>query len=485
MAGIVSCGAYAPRYRLKREKIFTAMGWMNPANRANARGDKAVANFDEDSLTMAVAAGRQALAGLDRAEVGGVYFASTTMPYKERLNAGIICGALGLTDQVRAADFSGGLKAGTSALLAALEGVEAKRLNNLVVCAADCRLGAPASVQEMVFGDAAAAAVVGSENVIAELRGSFSTTHDFVDHYRGQAAVFDRQWEDRWIRDQGYGLMIPEAVRGLLAAAGLDLTAFSKVIYPCRYGAERKRINKLLGITPEMDQSTLLAEIGECGTPQPLVMLAAALEEAQPGDRILVVGFGNGCDAIHLQVTDRIKTGRGGTGLSGSLANKAELDSYEKYLVWRNILPGDLGLRAEEDLWTRWSLLWRNHKAVLGLFGSKCLKCGTVQFPPQRICVNPDCGAVDEMTDYPFADKIGRISSYTGDNLAASYNPPAIYGQVEFEEGGKFLFDFTDCDLDSLAVGQRVGFSFRRKYYDAKRDIVGYFWKAVPLKEVD
>ena len=121
---------------------------------------------------------------------------------------------------------------------------------------------------------------------------------------------------------------------------------------------------------------------------------------------------------------------------------------------------------------------------VLGLWGSRCKKCGTAQLPPQRICVNPDCGAVDEMEEYRFSDKVGHIASYTGDMLAASYNPPAVYGAVEFEGGGKYYFDFTDCDLDSLATGMTVSMSFRKKYYDPKRDIVGYFWKAVPTKEV-
>jgi uncharacterized OB-fold protein len=88
------------------------------------------------------------------------------------------------------------------------------------------------------------------------------------------------------------------------------------------------------------------------------------------------------------------------------------------------------------------------------------------------------------MEDFCFSDKTGRIISYTGDMLAESYNPPAIYGSIEFDVGGRYMFDFTDCDLDSLSVGMPVSMSFRRKYYDEKRDIVGYFWKAIPQKEV-
>ena len=485
MAGICTYGGYVPRYRLNRKLIYQAMGWMNPANIANAKGEKAVANFDEDSITMAVAAGLDSLNGMDRNKLGGVYFASTSMPYKERLNAGIVSAALGLGDQIRAADFSGGLKAGTSALLSALEAVGSKGVSNLMVTAADCRLGQPASPQELIFGDAAAALVVGDENVIAEFKGSFSVTCDFGDHYRGANAKFDRQWEDRWIRDVGFDRIVPEAVNGLLAKYSLKIDDFSKVVYDCQYAAARKKLNKVLGIAPEADQSNLQQEVGHCGAAHSLVMLVAALEAAKPGDQILVVSFGSGCDALWFEVTENISHANGAKGVSGALASRADLDNYTKYLVWRDILPGDTGLRAEEDLWTRWSALWRNRKTVLGLWGGKCRKCGTVQLPPQKMCVNPECGAVDQMDDYLFSDKIGHIASFTGDMLAASLNPPAVYGQVVFEGGGKMLFDFTDCDMKEVKTGMAVTMSFRRKYYDAGRDITGYFWKAVPVKEVE
>jgi 3-hydroxy-3-methylglutaryl CoA synthase/uncharacterized OB-fold protein len=483
MTGICAYGGYVPRYRLNRSLIYKAMGWMNPGNIANARGEKAVANFDEDSITMAVAASIDSLAGMDRSAVGGVYFASTSMPYKERLNAGIITAALGVNDHIRAADFSGGIKAGTTALLAALDGVESKRLNNILVCSSDCRLGKPGSPQEMIFGDTAAALMIGDKNVIAEFKGSYSTTYDFVDHYRGSSAKFDRQWEDRWIRDLGFDQFIPEAVNGLLEKYQLKITDFAKIVYPCHYPAARKKLNNMLGIAPEAEQSNFQAEIGESGTPHALVMLISALEDANPGDKILILSFGSGCDVLYFEITQNIKTKNVHTGIADRLANKTELDNYEKYLVWRDILPGDTGLRGEEDLWTRWSLLWRKRKEILGLWGSQCKNCGTAHYPPQRICVNPECGRVDEMEALCFSSKTGRILSFTADNLAASYNPPAIYGQIEFEGGGKFMFDFTDCDLDSLAVGMPVHMSFRRKYVDDKRGITGYFWKSVPIKE--
>jgi len=481
MIGICSYSGYIPHYRLNRGLIYGAMGWMNPATIALARGEKAVANFDEDSITLGVAAGNLALKGVDRSTVQSVYFASTTLPYKERLNAAIMVPALGLKDQVRAADFTASLKCGTTALLTALDGVREGDSAKTLVTAADCRLGKPGSPQEMLFGDASAAVVVGSENVVAEYKGSYSVTYDFGDHYRGTNSKYDNQWEDRWIRDLGIDQFIPEAINGLLEKTGMKIGDFSKVIYPCIYAAARRGIAKKLGMTPEMDQDNMQVEVGETGTPHSLIMLAKALEDAKPGDKLLVVSFGSGCDAICFEVTDNIS--KIPATLSASLANKADIDNYNKVLVWRDIMPADFGKRKEVDHWTRYSAMWRNRKLIGGLIGGKCSKCGTIQIPAQDICVNPDCGACHTLEPYSFADKTAKISNFTGDNLAASVNPPAVYGEVNFDGGGKYMFDFTDCKLEEVTTDMTVTMSFRRKYYDEKRDISGYFWKAVPVKE--
>ena len=483
MIGIRSYGGYVPRYRLNRMLIFGSMGWINPATIVNARGEKAVANFDEDPITMAVAAGRDCLGDADREDIDGVYFASTTAPYKERQNANIVAGALATREDIRAADFAGSLKAGTTALLSALEAVAAENANNVIVCASDCRLGKMGTPQEMIFGDGGAAFLVGEEDVIAEFKGHYSLACDFVDHYRGAYAKYDRQWEDRWIRDVGYGTFIPQAIKGLCEKYDLKLGDFSKIIYPCYYGGARKKLNKKLELEPERVQDTMLEVIGDTGAAQPLMMMISALEESKPGDKILLIGYGNGCDVLFFEVTENIEKLVPRKGISGHIANRVELDNYLKYLTWRRMVPADVGMRGEEDRWTRWSMVWRNEKMIMGMVGSKCQKCGTQHFPDQRVCVNPDCGAVDEMDPVCISDKGGKVFSYTGDMLAASLNPPAIYGSVDINGGGRFLMDFTDCTLDDLAVGKPVEFSFRIKYYDDRRDITVYFWKAVPVAE--
>jgi hydroxymethylglutaryl-CoA synthase len=484
MIGICSYAGYLPRLRLNRMTMFSAMGWLNPAIIMNAAGDKSVAGYDEDSITMAVAAGIRCLRGFDPLDINALYFATTTAPFKERQNANLVAGALTAGEEIRTADFTGSLKSGTAALLAALEFVNAEDNSKAVVCAADYRMGRAGSVQEMVFGDGGAALMVGNDNVIAAYKGSYSISCDFVDHLRGANSKYDRQWEERWIRDLGYDRLIPEAVEGICKKYGLQVSDFSKVIYPCYYGGARKNINRKLGLDPGQLQDELMMDAGDTGSAHSLLMLAKALEEASPGERLLVISYGNGCDALFFEVTDAISGFKDRFRVTDSLKNMHELDNFYKYLAWRDMMPVEIGLRGEEDKITRWSLVWRNRRAILGLEGTRCLECGTQQYPPQRVCVNPDCGAMDRMEPASLAGKQGKVVSFTSDMLAATLNPPAIYGNVDFDGGGRCMMDFTDCSLDDLQVGMKVRFTFRIKYVDTKRDTTFYFWKAVPEKEV-
>jgi hydroxymethylglutaryl-CoA synthase len=94
--------------------------------------------------------------------------------------------------------------------------------------------------------------------------------------------------------------------------------------------------------------------------------------------------------------------------------------------------------------------------------------------------VNPSCGAIDQMEDYTFADKTGRLYSYTGDSLAFSVSPPEMYGVIDWEGGGRYILDVTDTEPELLEVDMPVEMTFRRRYTDEPHGIYGYFWKATP-----
>ncbi len=477
MAGITSYGAYIPLQRINRKLISSATGWSASATRAP--GEKAVANYDEDSLTMATAAAIDCLTDTDRTKINALYFATTTPPYRERQNAGIIATALDLSPEIRSCDFGDSIKAGTGALLAACDAVGAGSEKNVLVCASDCRLGKAGSAQEVLFGEGAAALLVGDTDVIATIEGHYSLTYDFMDQWRIDGDKYNRMWEDRWIRDEGYTKFIPQVITGLLKKYGLETTDFAKIIIPSHYLREHAGIAKKLKLTEEQVQQEILTTIGDTGTANSIMMLITALEDAKPGDKILVASYGNGADALILQVTDQIEKVRNRRGIKKHLESKKDLASYERYSAYRDVIPMEMGYRGEVGP-TAVSMAWRERKTILGLCGAKCQKCGTPQFPYQRVCVNPDCGAIDEMEYYRFSDKKGKLFSYTSDVLAFSTSTPEYYGIIQFDEGGRFAFNLTDCELESLSQDMPMEMSFRRKYADNVRGIHGYFWKGIP-----
>jgi len=479
MIGITSYGAYIPRYRIKRDIIYSAIGWMGGGKMP---GEKAIANYDEDNVTMAVAANMDCLNGIKRESIDGLYFATTAAPYMVRQNAGIIATALDIRPNIRTMDLTNSVKSGTSALLSAFDAVKAGSLETVMVCASDHRLCKAASIQEQIYGDGAATLLLGSDGVVASLEGSYSVSYDFMDRWRADKDEFERSWEERWIREEGYAKFIPEAIFGLLKKYNLNIKDFAKVIYSCPFVRDHTTIGKRLDADPNQIQDNMFTTVGDTGTAYPLMMLIAALEEAKPGDKIIVASYGNGSDALFFEVTERITQLEERRGISKHLATKKDLTSYEKYLVFSNLLTVEVGLRGEEIPPARSSFLWRDRRGILGLCGSRCRRCGTPQYPYQRICVNPNCKAIDEMEDYHFSDKKGYLRTYTADNLAFSLSPPEIYGMVDFEGGGRYYFGITDCDPDLLKVDMPLEMTFRKKWFEKSRGVYDYCWKAMPIR---
>jgi 3-hydroxy-3-methylglutaryl CoA synthase/NAD(P)-dependent dehydrogenase (short-subunit alcohol dehydrogenase family)/putative sterol carrier protein len=489
MTAIISYGGYIPRLRLDRMSIYQHIGWLMPATVMVAQGERSMCNWDEDSLTMAVAAARDCLVGCDKNEIEALYLVSTTLPFADRLNAGIAATALNLRHDIQTADFTSTLKAGTTAIIAALDA--AKDGKQVLVSAADQRAAKAGSFYEMWFGDGAAALLIGDGEGIAEFIGAHSLSYDFVSHYRGAKQRFDYTWEERWVRDEGYTKIIPEAIQGLLEKVDLSIDEISKVVYPCFFGREHVKIAHTIGASLDQVADNMHTVCGETGAAHPLVMFVNTLQDARPGDKILFASFGQGCDALLFEVTERIQelpstSGTGHltrVGIQGSLEDKKTTDAYLKFLKFNDLIETETGIRSEAPDQTAMTTLWRKRKMITGLVGGKCSQCGTPQYPKMDICVNPECGAMHTQEDYEFADLPATVMSYTGDMLAYSIDPPAIYGLVQFEGGGRFMADFTDCELDDIKVGMPVKMSFRRHYVDEKRGYTGYFWKAVPISK--
>lgn len=473
MVGIKSYGAYVPYYRLPRSEV--ANYWHNPA--LWGPGEIAVRNYDEDTLTMAVEASIDCLAGIDRKLPDAFFLASTTFPYKEKMVSTIGAQALDLRRDTRTADFASSLRAGTTALLTAIDVVKSGTAKNVLVAASDTRETQANGALEVALGNGAAALLVGDDGVIATVEGTYSVSDEFTDVYRGYDDRFLRMWEDRFMREQGYLRVIPEVLGGLMQKYSLAPKDISKVAF---YGPDARThgaIARALRIAPEQVQEPLLTNVGNTGTALPLMQLVAALEESKPGDRIVVVGYGNGADAILLKVTDEITKLGQRRGVKVNVASKKQISGYDKYLTWRELVPQFPMSRPEQQP-TSVSAMWRERQINLSLYGSKCQVCGSQFYPPQRVCVK--CHSKDKYDFVRVSDKGGKVASFTNDFLALCPDPPATVVYVDIEGGGRFNFDMTDRDPDEVKVGMPVEFTFRRLYYD--RGINNYWWKARPVR---
>ncbi|MDA0338894.1 MAG: 3-hydroxy-3-methylglutaryl CoA synthase, partial [Proteobacteria bacterium] len=355
--GITSFGAYIPRLRLDRASIAASHAWAMPNLKGMAKGERAICNWDEDAITMGVEAARDCLTDRDSDTVSAIYFASTTLPFLDRQNSGVIAAALNMGHNMQSLDIAGSQRAGTSALLTALNSNGA---GETLVVASDARKAKPASAQEMQLGHGAASVTVGTDNVIAKCLGTHTITTDMVDHFRGEGQETDYGWEERWIREEGYLKIVPEAVSALLDKTGVAGSDINHFVMPCTMRNIPQQIAKRSGIDAETIVDNLAANCGDTGVAHAILMLVSALENAKAGDKILVAAFGQGTDAILLEVTDAIASLPKRQGVSGSLARGRTEKEYMKFLSFQNQVKLDWGMRGEVDNKTALTSEFRN-----------------------------------------------------------------------------------------------------------------------------
>ncbi len=478
VSGISSYGVYIPSRRLERSAIAAAHAWAVPSLRGRAKGQRAYCNWDEDSITMAVEAARGCINGMgQQMNIQSIMFASTTPVFSDLQNASMVAGALRL-DKVSTLDIGGSQRAGTSALIRAFKSADISEGQTLLA-AAENRLARPASVQEMQYGAGSIALGISAGEGISRFVGSECSVEQFVDHFRAQGEKFDYYWEERWIRDEGYLKIIPPVVAQLLQRHGV---AASEVKHFCLASSVRgvdATLARKLGIPPEAVVDNLSMQCGDTGSPHPLIMMAAALERAHPGDYILVLGFGSGCDAILLQATQQLEKYQSAATLTAALANGRPDAHYLRMLSACDQIKLDWGMRSENDAKTALTQFYRASDQVAGFVGGKCSECGAVQFPRLATCIN--CASMEPMSPVPLADEPAKVATYTSDWLQYYPSPPLYFGLVQFDNGARLLMEMVDVDAKELGVNSPLRMVFRIKAKDDLRHYHRYFWKATPV----
>jgi len=457
--GIVSYGVYIPKYRIKREDIGKA--WKK-----RGKGENSLANVDEDAVTMSVEASENAIdrCGLDPvSQLNAFYFASASFPYIEQSSIGVIAEAVGCIGDVEMSDFAQTTRASAAALKACSDAVAAGRIKNGLAIGSDWRSAAPGSDQEMNFGAAAAAFLIGKENVIAEIEGSASYNDYFMETWRGVDQKYVNLLELRYSREFGYENHVKEAAKLLMAKLGKSPGDFQHLVLQYPSDARRmKAVARELGFKPEqLEKAAPAQSIGDTGNASVPLGIAAVLDQAKPGERILAVYYGSGItDAISFVVKGGIeKIQSKGKSVQAYLDGKAYVD-YITFMKKKGSLvdprtPIMTHVRSDAPFWSR------SAQELFKLTGNKCRNCGNVNYPPsqKKICIR--CRGTDmELVDL---NRKGKIYTYYYDEYAPPPIPtPCISLIITLDDGTTFRALGTEMEIDEAKIGTEVEIVLRR-----------------------
>lgn len=333
--GIVGCGVYVPRQRIKREEYQKAWGYFAP----RWVEEKSVADFDEDPITMAVEASSNALrnTGYGPSLLDALYFASTSPPYAEKQNATTIATAVGCRSDTATLDVSASTRCGLSALLSGLDYVNSSRGKTCLIVASDSPSGQPNGPLDHQLGAGAAAIILGRDITNGTVEGSVSLTSESLgERFRRDGHRFVTTLELGRYHDAASEATITSCVKELMKKLGRstkDYDFFAIVGVDPNRGLE---LAKKLGFEEtKTAPSSVLAKIGDTGAASSLIMLSKLLESSSFKQRVLLCAYGpgSGADALSIVVEGKMKAAEGLT-LDEYLARKNYID-YPAYLRTR------------------------------------------------------------------------------------------------------------------------------------------------------
>lgn len=357
MTGIVSYGVSIPKRRLRSEETIKV--WQNNevdsiVGRFKAE-ERVVLNADEDVVTMAVEASKAAIRNWKKSAgcIDALYFGTCSNPYDAKPTSTIAASALGMGKEVLSSDLQFSTKSGTSALQIAYAMVKSGVSGNALAIGSDAmnRHMEPGNLSEPFAGAGGAAVIVGSENVIAEIEGTASYNTNLSDDFRveGERYIKSGMVLGSHKPDISINEHTIKAMELLLNKLGRDIGSYDYVVFQQQNGSSANRLAKLTGASPEQVAPSVYAgTTGDCGSASALIGLAKVLDQAKPGDRILVVsyGFGAGADAFSLVVTDEIANYKNGKPVEKVLADKTYVDYATAMKIEYKYLKSDYPLHT-------------------------------------------------------------------------------------------------------------------------------------------
>lgn len=338
--GIVGYGAYVPRYRLPGGEV--ARIWTGGMGGAPVQ-EKSVAGLDEDVITMSIEAARNALARaqIAPAAIRAVWIGSESHPYAVKPSSTVVAEAIGASPNVLAGDWQFACKAGSEALQAAIGLVGSGMGRYALAIGMDTAQGRPGDALEYTAAAGGAAFLVGAaEESLAAFEGTYSYVTDTPDFWRRSHETYPSHG-DRFTGEPAYFRHILIAGRTLMKELGVAPEDYDYAVFHQPNVKFPSRVAKILGFSPEQIEAGLLGgSVGNVYAGSSMLGLAGILDQAKPGDRVLMVSYGSGAgsDALSLRVTDAITERQGRAPHTHDyIARRTEID-YATYARYRGKL---------------------------------------------------------------------------------------------------------------------------------------------------
>lgn len=342
MNGIVSYGAYIPSHKIETGEIASVWGADGSAWAKNLNVySKSVPGPDEDVITIAVEATRQAMnrTKLNGDVIGAIYTGSESHPYAVKPTSTIVAEAIGATPNLTAADFEFACKAGTAAIQTCLGMVGDGQIKNGIAIGVDTSQGAPGDALEYSASAGGGALIIGTKNVIAQINHTTSYTTDTPDFWRREGQKYPRHG-GRFTGKPAFFKHVVSCGMMMMEKAGTEAKDYDYIVTHQPNGKFPIRAAKSLGFTNEQFETGLLTpRIGNTYSGAVFLGLSAILDVAKAGDRILAVAYGSGAgsDAFDITVTDNIaKIDRSET--VESMISKMKIVNYATYAKFRGKL---------------------------------------------------------------------------------------------------------------------------------------------------
>jgi len=340
--GVVGYGCYIPRYRIKVEEIAKVWG-QDPETIKNGLlvYEKAVADSDEDSITLAVAAARNAMlrASINPKAVGALFVGSESHPYAVKPSGTVVAEALGITPHVLVADFEFACKAGTAAARVCSSMVRSGDIEYGMAIGADTAQGQPGDALEYTAASGAAALIIG-KTPVAVIEDSYSFTTDTPDFWRREGQDYPKHGA-RFTGEPAYFKHVVSATQGLLKKLSLDVKDFDHVIFHMPNAKFPLGAAQKLGVPKEkLSLGLVVPRIGNSYSGSSMVGLCAVFDKCEPGQRILLTSFGSGAgsDSFSFVVNDRILKMRDKAKKTEDYIKNKEYIDYGTYVKMRKKL---------------------------------------------------------------------------------------------------------------------------------------------------